>query len=172
MKNILVIAPHPDDEVLGCGGTIAKRVSVGDEIYLCVVTKAYLPEWTEADIKRRREEVFRANKILGIRNIHFLDFPTVKLNTIPHKELDEAISQIVQKVQPEMVFLPHRGDVNQDHRLVFDAAMVAVKPELGSTIKKYSPTKLFPKQNGRHLLERMFSFPTHMWISLKHWKLS
>jgi LmbE family N-acetylglucosaminyl deacetylase len=136
MKNILVIAPHPDDEVLGCGGTIAKRVLVGDEFYLCVVTKAYPPEWTEADIKRRREEVFRANKILGIRNIHFLDFPTVKLNTIPHKELDEAISQIVKKVQPEMVFLPHRGDVNQDHRLVFDAAMVAMKPELGSTIKK------------------------------------
>lgn len=136
MAKVLVIAPYPDDEVLGCGGRIAKHVSMGDEVYLCIVTKAYPPEWSEDEIKRRKEEVLRANEILSIRKVHFLDFPTVRLDTIPHKDLDEAITRVANEVQPEVVYITHRGDVNKDHRLVFDAAMVAVKPKPGSVIKK------------------------------------
>lgn len=136
MARVLVIAPHPDDEVLGCGGTIVKHVSRGDEVYLCIVTKAYPPEWSEDEIKSRKEEVLRVNEILGIRKTRFLDFPTVKLDTVPQKELDEAITRVANEVQPEVVYIPHRGDVNKDHRLVFEAAMVAVKPKLGSAIKQ------------------------------------
>lgn len=133
---ILIIAPHPDDEVLGCEGTIVKHNLSGDEVHLCIVTKAYPPEWSEDEIKERKEEVLRVNQILGIRKTHFLDFPTVKLDTVPHKELDEAITRVANEVQPEVVYIPHRGDVNKDHRLVFDAAMVAVKPKPGSAIRK------------------------------------
>lgn len=133
---VLVIAPHPDDEVLGCGGTIARHVSAGDKVYLCVITRAYTPEWPEDEIKRRREEVLRVNKILGITRTHFLDFPTVKLDTVPHKDLDEAITRVVNEVQPEVVYIPHREAVNIDHRLVFDAALVAVRPIPGSPIRK------------------------------------
>jgi N-acetylglucosamine malate deacetylase 1 len=133
---ILVIAPHPDDEVLGCGGTIARHASANDEVYLCVVTEAYPPEWPEDEIKKRKEEVFKVNRILGIRETHFLGFPTVKLDTIPQKELNDSIARVVDKVKPDVVYIPHRGDVNKDHRLVFDAAMVAVRPKQASTIKK------------------------------------
>lgn len=133
---VLVIAPHPDGEVLGCGGTIAKHALGGDEVHLCVVTKAYPPEWSEDEIKERREEVFRVNEILGIKKTYFLDFPTVKLDTIPQKELNQAIAQVVNEVQPDALYIPHKGDVNKDHRLVFDAAMVAVRPKLGSIIRK------------------------------------
>lgn len=133
---VLVMAPHPDDEVLGCGGTIAKHVSGGDEVYLCIVTKAYPPEWSESEIRERREEVLRVNKILSIKKVYFLDLPTVKLDTIPQKDLNDLITQLVNEIQPEIVYIPHRGDVNRDHRLVFEAAIVATRLGSGSTVKK------------------------------------
>jgi len=133
---VLIIAPHPDDEVLGCGGTIAKHVSGGDKVYLCIVTKAYPPEWAEQEIQERREEVLRVNKILGVKKTDFLDFPTVKLDTIPQKELADSISRVVNEIKPEVVYIPHRGDANKDHRLVFEAAMVVTRPKPALGIRK------------------------------------
>jgi LmbE family N-acetylglucosaminyl deacetylase len=125
---ILIIAPHPDDEVLGCGGTIAKHTKQGDEVYLCIVTKAYVPDWSEEFLKNRPKEIEKANKILGIEKTYFLDYPTVKLDTIPQKELNEAISKVVNEVKPDIVYIPHKGDLNKDHRLVFESSLVATRP--------------------------------------------
>ena len=125
---ILIIAPHPDDEVLGCGGTIAKYSKKGNEIYLCIVTKAYTPDWSEEFLKNRPKEIKKSNKILGIKKTYFLDFPTVKLDTIPQKELNSVILKVIQEVGPEVLYIPHEGDLNKDHRLVFEAALVAVRP--------------------------------------------
>jgi len=133
---VLVIAPHPDDEVLGCGGTIAKHVSEGSEVYLCVVTKAYSPDWSEKIIEVKRQEVLKVTEILGIKEVYYLDLPTVKLDTIPQKELNESIARVIGKVKPEVVYIPHKGDVNKDHRLVFEAAMVALRPLRGSTVSR------------------------------------
>ena len=136
MGKVLVIAPHPDDEVLGCGGAIAKHASGGDEVYLCIVTKAYPPQWSEDEIKKGRDEVLDVNQILGIKKTYFLDLPTVKLDTIPQKELNDLISRCIAEVQPEIIYLPHRGDINKDHGLVFDAAMVVIRPKPGAAIKR------------------------------------
>jgi len=136
MAKVLVIAPHPDDEVLGCGGTIAKHVRKGNEVYLCVVTKTYPPEWSEGEAQERKEEVFQAAKTLGIKQVHFLDLPTVKLDTIPQKELNELIAQVIDKVKPQILYIPHKGDVNKDHQAVFDAVMVAIRPKPNSTLEK------------------------------------
>lgn len=125
---ILIIAPHPDDEVLGCGGTIAKHTKEGDEVYLCIVTKGYTPDWSEEFIKNRPKEIEKANKILGIKKTYFLDYPTVKLDTIPQKELNEAISKVVNEVKPDILYIPHKGDLNKDHRLVFESSLVATRP--------------------------------------------
>ena len=133
---VLVIAPHPDDEVLGCGGTIRKHVLGGDEVYLCIVTKAYSPEWPEDEVKERKEEVLGVNAILGIEKTHFLDLPTVRLDTMPQKELNDSIARVVEKVKPEVIYIPHKGDVNKDHRLVFEAAMVALRPLKGNTVSR------------------------------------
>ncbi len=136
MKNILVIAPHPDDEVLGVGGTIAKHFRQGDKVYLCVVTKGYPPQWPEEIVKREKEMVSKVARMLAIEQVYFLDFPTVKLDTISSKELNDSIAKIVSEVQPEVVYIPHRGDINKDHQLVFDATMVATRPKPGAVIKK------------------------------------
>jgi len=133
---VLVVAPHPDDEVLGVGGTIAKYVKEGNEVYLCVVTKGYPPDWSKEYLKNRQREIKKSNKILGIKKTYFLDYPTVKLDTIPQKELNEAISKIINMVNPDIVYIPHKGDLNKDHRLIFEAALVAVRPAKQHKIKK------------------------------------
>ncbi len=125
---ILVIAPHPDDEVLGCGGTIAKHAARGDEVSICYVTKAYTPEWTKEYLQLKEEEIRKSNAILGISKRFDLDYPTVMLDTIPQKEINSSLAEIIAEIRPDYTFIPHRGDLNNDHRIVHDAALVALRP--------------------------------------------
>lgn len=133
---ILVIAPHPDDEVLGCGGTIKKYASKGDEVFLCIVTKAYTPDWSNEFIKNREKEIECAKDALGIKGVVYLDLPTVKLDTIPQKDLNDLMSGCIKNIGPEIIFIPFYGDINKDHKLVSEAVLVAVRPKPGSSIKK------------------------------------
>lgn len=133
---ILAIAPHPDDEVLGCGGTIKKHAESGDEVYLCIATKPYTPDWTQEYIENKKEEIKASNEVLGIKGTFFLDLPTVKLDTVEQKKINDLISDCVKKVNPEIVFIPFFGDVNKDHKLVSEAAIVAVRPKPDLQIKK------------------------------------
>ena len=135
MQKILVIAPHPDDEVLGCGGTIKKYTQRGAEVSLCVVTSAYTPEWSQEFVDNRPHQIRAAADVLGIEDIYCLDLPTVKLDTLPQKELNEKIAGIVRLVMPEILYIPHRGDLNRDHQLVHEAALVAARPTAGQSIK-------------------------------------
>ncbi|MDO8667841.1 MAG: PIG-L deacetylase family protein [bacterium] len=128
MKKILVIAPHPDDEVLGCGGMIKRYVNEGDEAFLCVVTKAYAPDWTEKYLKDKAVDIKKSNAVLGFKKTYFLELPTVKLDTIPQKELNDKISEVIEEVDPEILYIPYVGDLNQDHRLVFEACLVSARP--------------------------------------------
>ena len=128
MKNVLVFAPHPDDEVLGCGGTIAFLIKKKYRVNLCLVTESYKPDWTEAFIKNRVEEIRKANRALGIKKVFSLCLPAVKLDTVSQKELNDKLLAIVKKVKPEIILMPHCGDLNIDHRLVAEAALVASRP--------------------------------------------
>ena len=125
---VLVIAPHPDDEIIGVGGTIAKRVNNGDEVYVCVVTKGQEPMFKKEFIEQGRTECREADARLGVAETIFLDFPAVMLETVPRHELNGKISNLIQQLKPEEVFIPHRGDMQLDHRMVVDAVMVAVRP--------------------------------------------
>jgi len=133
---ILVIAPHPDDEVLGCGGTIKNYTNNGDEVYLCIATKPYTPEWSEEFIKNRKEEINNSCKVLGIKETFFLDLPTVKLDTVSQKQINDLIAVCVEKVKPEIVYIPHKGDLNRDHQIIFDSSLVAVRTKPDGFIKK------------------------------------
>lgn len=133
---ILIIAPHPDDEVLGCGGAIAKYSRQGHELNVCVATEAYAPDWSEKFIKERPKEIQKVAKILGIKKNYLLGLPTVKLDTIPQKELNQKILALIKRVKPEIVYLPHGGDINKDHRLIFEAGLVALRPSSKTGVKK------------------------------------
>lgn len=125
---ILVIAPHPDDEVLGCGATIAKHVQAGNEVHLCIVTEPYTPDWSEEYINNKLKEIDRSSNVLGIKKIHFLSLPTVLLDTLPQKEINAALSNVINDVKPDTVYLPHKGDLNCDHRIIFESSLVALRP--------------------------------------------
>lgn len=125
---VLVIAPHPDDEIIGIGGTIAKRAKAGDEVYVCIVTKGSTPLFDSDFIEQGRRECCEADAKLGVKETIFLDLPAVMLETIPRYEFNGKIFELIQGINPDEVYIPHRGDMQLDHQMVVDAAMVAVRP--------------------------------------------
>ena len=133
---VLVIAPHPDDEVIGVGGTIAKRTEEGHEVYVCVVTKAFPPLFSEEIVEQARNECREADKSLGVVETSFLDFPAVTLETVPRYELNGGIFKTIQRIKPDEVYIPHRGDMQLDHKMIVDAAMVALRPKYDHVVKR------------------------------------
>ena len=131
---VLVIAPHPDDEILGVGGTMAKRSAKGDEVYVCVVTKGCPPLFNEEFIEQGRAECREADRLAGAKETLFLDFPAVMLETVPRYEFNGKIGEVISKIRPDEVYIPHRGDMQLDHQMVVDAAMVALRPKYAHTV--------------------------------------
>lgn len=134
--NVLVIAPHPDDEILGVGGTIAKRVINGDNVYVCVVTKAGEPLFREELVEQGRRECREADQFLGVKETFFLDFPAARLEEVPRYKLNDGLMQAVQKVKPDEIYIPHRGDMQLDHKMVVDATMVALRPKYRHVVRR------------------------------------
>ena len=139
--NVLVFAPHPDDEVLGCGGTIARYAAEGANVYVCVVTSALPPVYDNTEAVRNGwphmiyPEIVKAHEILGVKETFFLQFPTVQLETVPRYELNEKIGRLVQDLVPDVVFIPHFGDMQKDHRITSEGVMVAVRPKYENSVR-------------------------------------
>lgn len=133
---VLIIAPHPDDEVLGVGGSIAKYVENGDEVTACIVTKGCQPLFSEEFVEKSREECKAADQFLGIKETIFLDFPAVMLEKVSRYELNDRLGKVIQELCPDTVYIPHRGDMQLDHKLVVDAAMVALRPKYKHKVKR------------------------------------
>jgi LmbE family N-acetylglucosaminyl deacetylase len=127
-SRVLVVAPHPDDEVLGCGGAIARHSAQGDAVQVLVMTRGAPDIYPLDDEDEVRQEAQAAHAILGVVDTHFLDFPAPKLDTIPGYKLADAIANMIRKYQPHTVYLPHRGDIHLDHQKVYQATLVAARP--------------------------------------------
>lgn len=133
---ILVIATHPDDEVLGCGGTMARSASKGDEVHVLVVTRG-IPELYPAEfIEKIRAELHEAHNVLKVTQAHFLDFPAPKMDTVPQHELADGIKNIIEEIGPQTIYLPHGGDIHVDHRAVYLATLVAARPMDSSMVRQ------------------------------------
>ncbi|NOS99178.1 MAG: PIG-L family deacetylase [Phycisphaerales bacterium] len=125
---ILVIAPHPDDEVLGVGGTIRRLVDEGCRVTVAIATVGWAPLYPDDQVARVRAEAGEANRLLGVHELRFLDLPVTKLDRLPRHEINAVFDRLVTDVQPRWVFLPFAGDRHEDHRQVFEAAQVALRP--------------------------------------------
>lgn len=128
---VLVVAPHPDDEVLGCGGTMARMVDAGLDVHVVVVTSGKPPAYSAESVARVRDEARRSHEFLGIAATHFLDFPAAALDTVPAGELNAGVGALIREIAPDTLFVPFLGDIHQDHQLAFLAAMVAARPRDG-----------------------------------------
>ncbi len=125
---ILAIAPHPDDETLGCGGTLLRHRAEGDDVHWLIVTamapdQGFPPERVEA----RRREVREVARAYGFAGTHELGLPTTRLDRVPRADLVEAVGAVLRRVVPDTVYLPFRHDAHSDHAAVFDAAAACVK---------------------------------------------
>lgn len=124
----LVIAPHPDDEVLGAGGMIARLASAGEPVTVAVVTSGRPPAWPAERTKAVRAEAERAHRRLGVVETLWLDQPAAELGQVPHAILNAAIAEVVKSVGPRTLLVPHPGDIHLDHQVAFLSSMVAARP--------------------------------------------
>lgn len=129
MKNkVLVIAVHPDDETLGCGGTLLKHKANGDEVHWVIGTNIKESEGFKKDIiKRRKNEIEKVEKLYGFDSTHSLGLSTMRVDEYSMSELVRMISKVITDVQPNILFLPFKGDVHSDHRKIFEAAYSCTK---------------------------------------------
>ena len=125
---VLVVASHPDDEVLGCGGTIAKHVANGDEVSVLIMTQGReggeIPDAAEA-----------ANSILGATFLWLDDYPDNKMDTIPLLDVVKSVEYFIDNLKPDIVYTHHAGDLNIDHRITHQAVMTACRPLPGCSVK-------------------------------------
>ena len=138
MSKILVIAPHADDEVLGCGATMAKACAKGDEVFVLICTNASVgaPELFSAElIKQIRSEAVTAHRLIGIKETFFLEFPAPALDQYPRYKMSNEISAVIRKIGADTVYIPHRGDCHKDHTIIHECAMVACRPLANCTVK-------------------------------------
>jgi LmbE family N-acetylglucosaminyl deacetylase len=125
---VLAIAPHPDDETLGCGGTLLKHKQKGDTISWLVVTRGHEPQWSKEILAKKEEEIAAVSQAFAFENVYRANLPTVKLESVPFEETIAKLREAITDAKPEVVYLNHFGDVHSDHRVVFEATMSVVKP--------------------------------------------
>ena len=133
---ILVLAAHPDDEVLGMGGTIKKLSKLGNKIHLCVITEGASAQYKNKKmIKIRKEACIASGKILGINDFTFLGFPDAKLDSIPQLEINKKLEKLIKKIKPEIVYTTPDNDLNKDHQKIHESTLVVTRP-LSSSVKQ------------------------------------
>lgn len=135
-SNVLVIAPHPDDEVLGCGGIIKKITTEGDKVLVLIVSRGKKELFSEDRITNVRQEALNAHEILGVWETKFLDFPAPDLDMVSLAEMARSIAIVIQDYNIGTLYLPHRGDIHHDHKAVFNAGLVAARPTGRNSVKR------------------------------------
>lgn len=124
----IVISPHPDDETLGVGGTLLRRKAEGQTVAWLIVTSLTLEGgWSEKRIDQRAAEIQRVRELYDFDDVYELNFPTTGLDSIPMRELVDAVSAVFKKFEPNEVFVPHPADVHSDHGTVFNAVSACTK---------------------------------------------
>ena len=128
MVKVLVISAHPDDETLGCGGTLLKHQHAGDKIHWAIVTSALGEYWTDCERRVKSDEIEVVSKRYNFKSYHRLNLPSTELDVVPFNEIIDGIRKVIEETKPEVVYVVSEGDIHSDHRLVFQASMSVLKP--------------------------------------------
>jgi LmbE family N-acetylglucosaminyl deacetylase len=143
MKSILIIAAHPDDEVLGCGGTIARLTSEGNNVFTLILGEGVTSRDRKRNLAKRENEIAElkkqaenANKILGVKKVYTFDFPDNRFDIVPLLDIIKTIEEIKDGFKPDIVFTHHLGDLNIDHQVTFKAVMAACRPTIDESVKE------------------------------------
>jgi len=140
--NVLVIAAHPDDEVLGCGGTMARLAAEGAAVSVLILANGltsrpdFDPIRDRAALEIHHERARRAGQLLGAREVVLAGLPDQMLDTRPRLEITQLIEREIARVRPEVVFTQHGGDLNLDHVITYRATLAATRPMPGGAVRR------------------------------------
>lgn len=141
-KKILVIAAHPDDEVLGCGATIARHTKIGDEVHVIILAEGVTsrderrdPKGRKSDLSELSKAAHSANKILGVKSLTLHDFPDNRMDSLDRLDVIKVVERFVDKYCPETVYTHHAGDVNIDHKVIHEAVVTVCRPTPSQPVK-------------------------------------
>jgi LmbE family N-acetylglucosaminyl deacetylase len=137
-KKILVVAAHPDDEVLGCGGTVARHSAAGDDVTVVFMTDGVgsRQQRDNDSSSMRKAAAQNAHRILGVKETIQFDYMDNQLDRYPLLELVQSLENVVTRIAPEVVYTHHCGDLNVDHRLTNQIVLTALRPVPHSSVRE------------------------------------
>ena len=169
MKTALVVAAHPDDEVLGCGATIARLSHEGWKVHVLIVAEGATSRAEKRDIEANSEELSvlakcaeEANKILEVASVKLLSLPDNRMDSIDLLDIVKIVEEYILKYKPSLIFTHHAGDVNIDHKILHDAVIAACRPQPNHSVKELlffevpSSTEWRPASSGIYFTPNYF----------------
>ena len=173
-NDILVVAAHPDDEVIGCGGTIARLSAAGKNCHLLVMAEGVTSRDDARDPDSRKNELsgikkacLAAAKVLGIKSVEFKSNPDNRLDSLARLDLVKQIEKKIRGVKPEVVYTHHHGDLNIDHRIVAEAVLVACRPIPGCLVKEIYAFEILSSTEWS-FAEKNTSFHPNCFVDIKN----
>jgi LmbE family N-acetylglucosaminyl deacetylase len=173
-QTVLVIAAHPDDEVLGCGGTIVRHVAESDEVHVLILAegatsrdKARNPEAREDELSGLAQAAYRAGDILGISSLHMHQFPDNRMDGVELLDVVKCVEEHFERVCPTIVYTHHYGDLNIDHQITHKAVITACRPAPGQTVQ----TLLFfevPSSTEWQIPDKCATFAPNWYIDISN----
>jgi len=162
MKTVLVVAAHPDDEALGCGGTIIRHVERGDKVYAVFIADGVSSRSgiSPEVLTLRNDAAEKARKLLGISKTFFLGLPDNRLDGISILDVIQRLESIIKVVMPNIIYTHHHGDLNIDHRITYQAVLTACRPTPESSIHAIYAFEVISSTEWNSQLENAF-FPNH-----------
>jgi N-acetylglucosamine malate deacetylase 1 len=165
-KNILIIAAHPDDEVLGCGGSIAKWVNKGHNIFSLIMAEGATSRDNERDQNSRRKDLKhlkkyaeQAGKLLGVKSVTLLDFPDNRMDSIDLLDVIKPIEKIIEKIKPSTILTHSSFDLNIDHQIIHKAVVTACRPIVNNSVKRILAFEVPSSTEWQSPLDGNFFFP-------------
>jgi LmbE family N-acetylglucosaminyl deacetylase len=136
-KIVLVVAAHSDDEALGCAGTMAKHIAVGDPVHIVFMTDGVGARNGDSNnVNERQSSAQKAAEILSVTSIRNLSFPDNKMDSMPLLEVTQALEKVISEIQPDIIYTHHVGDLNIDHQITHKAVMTACRPQPRFCVKE------------------------------------
>jgi LmbE family N-acetylglucosaminyl deacetylase len=134
-KKILVVVAHPDDEILGVGGTILKHVKNGDKVSILILSDGETSRGDKADIVKRQKQAEKVKKSLGVKELILKSMPDNKFDSVPLLEIVKKVEEVVYKIKPETIYTHNPNDLNIDHRLTCEAVLTSCRPQPNFFVK-------------------------------------
>lgn len=156
-RKILIVSAHPDDEILGCGATIARLVKDGWEAYTLILGEGVTSRDIKRDVQKRKREIeklkkkaLRANEIIGVKEVFFFNFPDNRFDSIPLLDIIKAIEKVKLQIKPQVIFTHSETDLNIDHQITYRAVITAARPTPDESVREIYSFEILSSTEWRY----------------------